>query len=251
MTHRFYLPTSAVQGEQVLFPQDVSRQITRVLRLRPGAEVIVFCGDGSEIKVTLSVLDAAQTVGAVLEKSNNLAEPKAQVTLFIGLTQREKFEWVLQKCTEVGVSSFVPLISERSLVQSAREFENKQQRWERILLEAAEQSGRGIVPGLTAPLSFADGLDRLGGLELGLFAWEEESRHNLDEALAGNVTARQIGLMVGPEGGFSPQEARQAQTGGWQPVSLGKRILRMETAAVVASALVIDYFDRMTAHPNR
>ena len=146
---------------------------------------------------------------------------------------------MLQKCTETGAATFIPVISSRSLVQDVAETNKKTTRWEKIIQEAAEQSGRGRIPELKPAASLAQAV--LQGQGKKIMLWEQERSTTLRQALSGvpaNHSA-EIALLVGPEGGFSEEEVQLSRKSGWQPVSLGPRILRMETAAIVATALVI------------
>lgn len=237
--HRFFVPPASITNDQVTFPQEISRQMNLVLRLKPGASVIALDGLGNEYTVLMQDVNSANAVGSVTGSGFTSAEPKTHLTLLLCLTQREKFEWILQKCTEVGVSAIIPVISSRSLVQSSRDVESKSERWQRILREAAEQSHRGKVPVLKAPMKFNDSL-RLEEIshDLCLIPWEEEKADGIREALQRD-TVSNVTLLIGPEGGFSADEVSAAIKSGFLPVSLGPRILRMETAAVTAAAIVL------------
>ena len=237
--HRFFLPPERIHDNQVTFTEAIARQMTQVLRLKPDVLVTVLDGLGKEYRVRLTDLTAKTAEGNVEAEGEAGGEPQTRLSLYLCLTQREKFEWMLQKCTEVGASRFVPVLSSRSLVQDAREVANKYERWRRILQEAAEQSQRGRVPVLEAPLRFDEAVKHAAQMDAcWLIPWEEEKSVSLKQALQGN-RAREVILLIGPEGGFSAEEVRLAQTGGFKAVTLGERILRMETAAVVASALVL------------
>jgi 16S rRNA (uracil1498-N3)-methyltransferase len=237
--HRFFLPTTSIQSGQVTFTEAVSRQMAQVLRLKVDAVVMVLDGIGNEYQVRLTTVDAHGCEGFIESSSVSSNEPKTQVTLYLCLTQREKFEWILQKCTEVGVTTFVPVISSRSLIQDPREVENKFERWQRILQEASEQSHRGRVPVLEKPLNYSTAVKQASSSNACcLIPWEEETSLSLREAMRHNTSDNVI-LLVGPEGGFSKAEVDLACQHGFHSVTLGKRILRMETAAVVASALVL------------
>lgn len=241
--HRFFLPLNAFQGEVVLFPPETARQIQRVLRLHAGDSVICLDNQGWEYRVELS---PGESSGRILEKNRAGGEPAVRLHLLLCLSQREKFEWMLQKCTEVGVAEFTPVLSSRSLVQDAHSLENKYPRWEKILQEAAEQSGRGLVPHLNRAAGYDAALQAAPAAgNLCLLAWEGEKVQRLTGALQGQVRNAGVAVLVGPEGGLSETEADLAAGAGWKPVSLGRRILRMETAAVVAAALAVDWFDSL------
>jgi 16S rRNA (uracil1498-N3)-methyltransferase len=236
--HRFFLPPESFEGNLVIFPQDITHQLFHVLRLRPEAGVIVLDNRGSEFQVVLEQVSASAASGQIVSQSRAHDE-SVNLALYLCLGGREKFEWMLQKCTETGATAFIPVISSRSLVQDSNETNKKAARWEKIIQEAAEQSGRGRIPTLKPAASFAQATRQ--GLGTKIILWEQERTTALRQVLSGLTAdhSTEISLLVGPEGGFAAEEVLLAQQAGWQPVSLGRRILRMETAAIVATALVI------------
>ncbi len=248
MTHRFFLPGDCIQDTRVVFPAETARQMRQVLRLHPGECVIVLDGSGWEYAVQLENVANDAVWGAIMGKQPSMSEPGLHLLLYLSLTQREKFELALQKCTEVGVSIFVPVISERTLARDRDQALQKMERWQRILKEAAEQSGRGLVPLIRPPVLLANAFREV--LDSGMsaaFLWEQEKQLSLrgwlqeQENFLAMHPQGPLGLFVGPEGGYSEQEAAQAQQTGIRAVSLGKRILRMETAAIVSAALTLNY----------
>lgn len=237
MTHRFFLPAESFLPEGVCFPAETSRQISRVLRLKVGDEVLALDNAGQVFQTRLVHVSEREVRAEVLSAAPAGGEPAVDLHLLLCLTQREKFEWMLQKCTELGVTRFTPVVSSRSLIQQPGEAERKYDRWQTILKEAAEQCGRGRVPQLLPTLRWQAALQTGGGADLRLAAWEGEKTRRLKECLA-EKPAR-VQLLIGPEGGFAAEEIQQAEKAGFIPVSLGPRILRMETAAVVAAAWVL------------
>ena len=237
--HRFFIPPANIQSGQVVFPSEAAHQIYRVLRLRTGQRLVVLDNQGDEYTVELEEVSQRTAAGKIIEQQPTLGEPACRLALYLCLAQREKFEWMLQKCTETGASTFIPVISSRSLVQDLDETNKKAARWGKILREAAEQSGRGRIPTLKAALSLVQAVQQGQGKRIIL--WEQEYSTHLRQALAdlSPENAPEISILVGPEGGFSIDEVQMAVQSDWQPVSLGRRILRMETAAVVAAALVL------------
>lgn len=237
--HRFFLPAHALASQTVLFPEEIAHQVRSVLRLRPGQHVTGL--DNLGFAYNLELVEVGQQVRAqVVDRAPADGEPALRLTLYLGLTGREKFEFVLQKATELGAAAFVPVITSRSLVQDTQDAEKKAGRWGRILQEAAEQSGRGRVPELRAPLRFPLALQAAHASHaLGLIPWEGETSRSLRAALAIHPTPGAVDLFIGPEGGFSDEEMEQARAAGLLPVTLGPRILRMETAALAAVALVL------------
>ena len=223
----------------MIFPKDLQAQISRVLRLKAGDEVEVLDNQGKAFLVKLARGLDQTLSGEILSSRSVDTEPLVQLTLYFGLTQREKVEWILQKGTEVGVSAFQPYISRRTLAQQAGSAEKHVVRWQAILREASEQSGRGRIPELFPVLKFKEVIKAsTASCDLVIAAWEDEKVQNLKTVLGGSRPAS-IGLFCGPEGGFDPAEIDLMRTAGVQFFSLGKRILRMETAAVLAPALVL------------
>jgi 16S rRNA (uracil1498-N3)-methyltransferase len=244
--HRFFLPPQSITPTQVSFPEDTARQIRLVLRLQPGQQVVVLDNQGSEYLVELEEVNANGVAGHIIEQRTAPGEPRIDLTLYMCLTQREKYEWVLQKCTELGVRRFVPVISNRSLVRKKQDTDQKKERWERIIREAAEQCGRGRLPVLEGTLFFDEALTHADGepvLKIMPYEGESiESLHNLLEMNSPNeadLSSMDICILIGPEGGFTDQEVEQARRAGFTRVSLGSRILRMETAAVATTALIM------------
>lgn len=202
--------------------------------------VLDNCGHVHHVRLGLVKPDFG-LVGEIIATEPVTTEPNCYVSLFFGLSSREKVEWILQKGTEIGVSEFYPFLSSRTLVQSSIVTSKKLARWERIIREAAEQSARGRLPELHQPKELTQCLNHASNeVTLCLLAWEDAGGEgeNLSGALEG-IDGGSIALFVGPEGGFSGDEVKLALEEGCRVVSLGKRILRMETAAIIFPALVL------------
>jgi 16S rRNA (uracil1498-N3)-methyltransferase len=243
--HRFFIPPESIQGDVVQFPRQVAQQMRSVLRLAVGEHVIVLLNDGWEHEVQIRAIGQQETSGWVLERRRNQREPGITVSLYQCLLKKDNFEWVLQKCTEIGVSRFVPVISQRTVVKISDESaQTRLDRWQRILTEAAEQSGRGIAPVLSGVMSVGDALMDSAAHEARLIAWEEEGATTLRAAMEGRYPAS-IALFVGPEGGFTVEEVGLAWDYGVLPITLGKRTLRAETAAVVLATLALHSFGEL------
>ena len=214
----------------------ISHQLRSVLRLEPGSVITLLDGSGAAFPTRIDSLNAVEATGRVLAKQLVRSEPGLQLTLYQCVLKRERFEWVLQKGTELGVSRFVPVISSRTVVRPAARLLSKYERWSAIVREAAEQSRRGRLPAIEDPLPWREALEQGAGLRL--MAWEE-ARAGGSGLLREAAGARCISLLVGPEGGISLEEAAAATERGWLPLSLGPRVLRAETAAVAAAAVVL------------
>jgi 16S rRNA (uracil1498-N3)-methyltransferase len=239
--HRFFLLPGMIRADAVTFPGESSRQIEQVLRMKPGDRVVVLDGSGMEYIVVLKKVGRT-TTGAVEEQRLNETEPTIQLTLYQGLLKGAKFELVVQKCTEIGVSRIVPVASTRAV--PAEPSASRQKRYETIAREAAEQSGRGRTPEIAGPIRFSEAVEEARASGSAVFCWEEEHDLRLSDLVPTNESP-QIGLFVGPEGGFTADEAEEARIAGAGVVSLGRRILRAETAAIVGSALLLSRYGEL------
>jgi 16S rRNA (uracil1498-N3)-methyltransferase len=235
MIRNFFIPADAINNDIITLTQEVANHIGIVLRLRKGDEIFLLDGTGNHYRCTIERL-TKQTGEARIIEQWLIKELTVPLHLIQALPKGDKMQMILQKGTELGINRFSPIWSERSVQTQASGREiKKQQRWQRIVTEAARQSRRPILPSCapTRPLQIA--LADCNA-ELKLMLWEEGSQP-LREVLQEQPPA-EIALLVGPEGGFSPQEAQIAQTHGFIPVRLGSRILRTETAGFAVSAVL-------------
>lgn len=238
--HRFFIDKKNFEDMSIIFPADISHQIAHVLRLKAGDKVVVLDNSGFEYLTALNLIDSQKTKAQIITKDQIQSEPDNELHLFISLTQREKFELILQKCTEIGVHAFHPYISSRSLPGLDQISTNKIERWKKILREASEQSGRGVIPELIEIQDFKMAITESDDFDLKLFAWEEAKlAQDMKDKLNDMSLKKRIALFIGPEGGFTQEEAELANAWGWEIISLGKLTLRMETASIVASALIL------------
>jgi 16S rRNA (uracil1498-N3)-methyltransferase len=236
--HRFFVDKSSIAGDEVELKTKQSHQIYTVLRLREGERIIVLDNTGFEYKVELIKASKNLISGKIIEKRPAAGEPKAKLTLYQSLLSREKFEFILQKCTEIGVSRFVPIVTQRSIVRETTTKEGKLERWRNIIMEAAEQSGRGLIPELRVPIDYREAIVETEDYDMSLIACTKRGRE-LHGSLALVKEDGHVSLFIGPEGGFTDEEVESCLEEGAMPVTLGRRILRTETAGVVASALVL------------
>ncbi len=228
--HRFFVDPQFITETAVSFPPEQAHQIRTVLRMAPSAGVVVLDNAGWEYDVTLTAVTKQQVTGDITARRAAAGEPTTHLTLYQAMLKRDNFEWVLQKGTEIGVSRFVPLITARTVVTAVKP--NKLARWQRILTEAAEQCRRGRIPELAAPLPLPEAIAACNA-EAMLMPWEEAVSTTMGSALAGKP--RSVALFIGPEGGFTAEEVDERVTA----VTLGPRILRAETAAIVAATLTL------------
>jgi len=245
--HRFFVDKKNISDKQVIITDSRVHQIRDVLRMKIGDDIIVLDNSGFEYKVNLTEISSNEAIGEVMQKKLSEAEPKTQITLFQSLLAREKFELVLQKCTEVGVKNFVPIVTERSIIRSPEKITDKKlARFESIITEAAEQSARGKIPTLASPIKFSQAVSGLNDFDICLVGSTEKEcsatlKHILQTVEAAPVN---IALFIGPEGGFSEKEYEIFNSRAVSAFSLGKRILRTETAAIIASAVILNELEQ-------
>lgn len=233
---RFFVPAEAIHDDLVELTGDVAGRLARVLRARPGDRIAAFAGDGKEHIIALERVSAKTISGHIVDSRPGLPEPAVRVTLYQSVVKGERFEWVLEKGTELGVSRFVPLTTGRAVVRSEAGGA-RYERWRRIIIEATEQCGRCVVPELSAPVSLDDALASASGLIL--LPYEGESALGLRAALRSAGEPRAVSVLIGPEGGFAEEEVARAGAAGAKVVSLGRCILRSETAGIAAAAVVM------------
>ena len=241
---RIFVTPEAISGKQLHITGDLAHHLGKVLRLTPGTHVTVSCGDGKLHEAELQVFERDAIEGVILSTTEDVQETAVEVVLYQGMPKGDKLELVIQKCTELGVSRVVPVETSRAVVKlDDGKARKKQERWQKIAQEASEQSKRSTVPEVTTLMSWKEALqDMQEGLTIVL--WEEEQQKHLREYLGG-TDAKRINLIIGPEGGLSESEVETLLAQGAVSVSLGKRILRTETAAMTAVALVLYEFGEL------
>jgi 16S rRNA (uracil1498-N3)-methyltransferase len=230
--HRFFVDTAP--AERAFLSGDQARQIATVLRLHPGEHVVLVAG-GTEHEVELQAVATAQVTGKVVARRPVTTELAFSLTLALPVLKGDRSEEIVEATTQLGVSRFVPFTAERSVVRELTAA--KRDRWTKIAREAAETSHRGVVPSIEGLFQWASLLQLL---DRPVVLWEEAAEPRLVEVVA----TGDIALVVGPEGGLTADEVALARTRGATIASLGRRILRAETAAIAAVAMVVGGRDR-------
>jgi 16S rRNA (uracil1498-N3)-methyltransferase len=238
MTHRFFVTPECISASSIVLSDDTAHQIRAVLRMRPGDEIDVLDNSGQVYRVKLTAVHRNEVTGQIITRQLADTEPVVDLTLYQGTLKAQKFEWILQKGTELGVSRFVPTVCQRSVVQNQKVLLKKRTRWQAIIREAAEQSRRGRLPSLSAPMQFSEALTESTTLPLTLLPWEEAGQGSLDTALSQVGPVSKLGIFIGPEGGFSPDEVALARQLDARVISLGPRIMRAETAGLALCAAI-------------
>lgn len=242
MSRRFYVAPPALASDEILLDVPLSQRLTKVLRLRKGAEVLLFDGSGVEATVRLGETVGRSLTVSVLDRHDASAEPHVKLHLYQSITKGERFDWLLEKGTELGVARFVPIIAARAVVKTTGEG-NRLDRWRRIVVEAAEQCGRGAVPVVEPPVPFADALDSARGVLLLPYEDAGADAPGIAAVLRDEIDAvfalGEVSIFIGPEGGWEAGEVELARDAGGHVVTLGERVLRSETAGLIAATLAL------------
>jgi 16S rRNA (uracil1498-N3)-methyltransferase len=245
IVQRYFVAPAQIDDMRVTLTGDDARHLATVMRARPGDKFIACDGKGKDVLAAVVAIAPNEVQAEVLERLPAEAEMDWRVTVAQSLPKGDKFETVIQKSTEAGAAGFMPFVSRRTVVQYDERKEAKRvERWRKIAKEAAEQSHRSAVPDVAAVCNWKSLTAQFARYDLVLFCYEEEGRAGnglrtlLSGFRAGTGPSPRILLLVGPEGGFAPEEAAEAAALGARPIGLGKRILRAETAALYALACI-------------
>ena len=234
--HRFFVSPDAVAEGRVTVTGEDAVHALRVLRMRAGDQAMIYDGANHAYMGTVETAAKDSLTLSLGPMQTLQTEPATRITLCQGMPKAGKLELILQKGTELGITAFLPFYSARSVPKPGKG--EKAERYQRVVYEAAKQSGRGVLPTVERPVDFPEFLREMDGHELALVAWEEEHGQALSRVLRENPS-RDIALIIGPEGGFGPEEVAQMKEHGVLPVTLGPRILRTETAGLVMAAAVL------------
>jgi 16S rRNA (uracil1498-N3)-methyltransferase len=256
--HRFFITDAAAwpmagaqagspldAGQRLALPEKIAHQVRDVLHLAVGETLVLLDNSGDELLCAVTKSGRSGVEVEVVERRAGQSEASVRVILCQGLLKSARFEWILEKGTELGVAVFAPILCRRSTSGLEEAGSSKIQRWQRIVQEAAEQCGRARLPELWPIRPFAHALNELPEGALALMPWEEERALSLRDTLRAAQTSRAggqahtVALFIGPEGGLAAEEVSLARGHGVQVVTLGTRILRAETAALSVVANVL------------
>jgi 16S rRNA (uracil1498-N3)-methyltransferase len=244
--HRFFVAPEKIQGQVAIIDKEEARHIQRVLRLKAGDKVILFDGSGYEYQALLLEEGTDGLAAQIIERSNQEQMP-VSLCLVQGIAKGDKMDNIIQKASEIGVAEIYPLDSERTVVRLQGDNSVKKlKRWQHIAREACKQCRRNLIPEIKPVVGMEDLLEEIGEAPALLF-YEKEENNRLRQVLS-NIKAEVLAkgrlfLIIGPEGGFSETEVERVLKQGVKTASLGARILRTETAGLVASAIIMYEYD--------
>ena len=234
---RFFIPKENISENQIKITGEDVLHISRVLRLGAGDELICCDGKGFDYSVEIVQTTKSEIFCDILKKIKSDTEPPIKVILIQGLPKSAKMDYIIQKNTELGISSVFPCSLNRCV--SKNEKDKKTERWQKIAKEAAQQSGRGIVPEIHNTIDLKEAVNVLKSADISFVAYECEDKNNLKNALLSCENPRSVAFLIGPEGGFDKSEIDFLQESGISVISLGKRILRTETAGEAVLSMIM------------
>ena len=232
----FYIEKSDITENIATITGEEAQHISRVLRMKKGDNVTLCDGEGMFYEATLTEFSDKTVIAEISSSRKAETEPLVELTIFQGVPKNPKLETIVQKLTEIGAVRIVPVDTKRAVAKLDKSA--KVDRLRKIAREAAKQSKRGIVPEVMDAMSFKNAVKMASEADLSIIAYEEEVETSLKTALTGK-TPKTVSVMIGPEGGFEKDEVEFARENGLVSITLGKRILRTETAPLVISAAVL------------
>ena len=240
---RFFVNDDDISNEKIRITNsnDV-HHIIKVLRLKEGEIIDISDKNQWEYKCEIISIDKDEVLFRILDKQKFATEPKIEVTLYQGIPKLDKMELIIKMCVELGIFEIVPVFTRRTVVSDKGNFSKKIQRWQKISDEAVKQCKRGIIPNIRDSLTFQQMLDEIEerAYDLVIFPYENEDKRNIKELLRNiNNKPNKVCIIIGPEGGFSESEAVSLVKNNAESVSLGKTILRTETAGITCLAMTM------------
>ena len=238
--HRFFAEPGQIGEKEIVITGADVNHIRNVLRMRTGEEVLIADGRGAEYRCKLTDLGENEVRAQILWKLDGNAELASAVTLFQGLPKSDKMDLIVQKCVELGVDRIVPVSTKRAVVKlDAKKEQTRLKRWNTISESAAKQSGRGVIPEVRGVMSFEKALEEAKKLEVLLIPYERAEHMAETRRVMGEIRPGQsVGIFIGPEGGFEESEVEEAVAAGARAITLGRRILRTETAGLAVMAML-------------
>lgn len=241
---RFFVDKENILGGKIVIGGEDAKHISLSLRARVGEKVTACDGQGYDYDCEIEDITKNEVMLSVLEKKMNESEPTLGVTLYQALVKSDKFDFIVQKCTELGVTKIVPVVTDRCISKpDEASLSKKLVRWNKIAKEAAMQSGRGVIPCVEDACSFDEALERMKNSDVSFVCYETDPHVPIDEiykSCTGKTSPESAAFLIGPEGGISEREAGKTAERGIPLASLGPRILRTETAPLcVMSSLML------------
>ena len=238
---KFFVEPGKVSENKIIIDTDDVNHIRRVLRLKEDDVIEVSDTTGMDYMAVIEEMTEKSVICKITESRKSDTESNLRVTLFQGIPKGSKMDYIIEKTTELGIFRIVPVMMSRCVVklENAKAEQKKQERWQKIAVAAAKQSGRGIIPQIEMPVTLPEALEMMKQSDLALVPYECEASNRLKPELQANTDAVNISILIGPEGGIDPAEVSKIHEADIKTVTLGKRILRTETAGEAVLAMIM------------
>lgn len=237
---KFFTTADYINKDELKIVGEDVAHISKVLRMSPGESIVVCDGNGNDYDAEIASITKTEVTARIIRSYVCDAEPSVSVTLYQALPKQGKMEYIIQKTTELGIAKIVPVYTKRCVVKPS----DKSERWNKVALSAAKQCGRGVVPEVSQTISFDQAIKEMQGFDCALMPYECEQQNKLKSVLKDNEY-KTVSVFIGPEGGFDLSEVEKAVNAGVKTVTLGKRILRTETAASAVLPIIMYESDEM------
>jgi len=240
--HRFYVTEDQFHNDTITITGSDVNHIKNVLRMKQGDELIICNGQGKDCYCIIDKVSENEITTNVVSVQETGTELKAKITLFQGLPKKDKMELIIQKAVELGVYEIVPVMTKRVIVklEDRKKERKKLERWQLIAESAAKQSGRGIIPNVHPVITYQDAILKCRNMDLGIIPYENAEGMEFTREIMNKIKQySSIGIFIGPEGGFEESEIALARENNIHPITLGKRILRTETAGLAILSMMM------------
>ncbi len=240
--HRFYVNTSQINGSTIRIEGQDVNHIKNVLRMKQGEEIVICNGHGKDCYCIISKVSDSEILADIQSEQDTGTELKTKITLFQGLPKKDKMELIIQKAVELGVYEIVPVMTKRVVVklEDKKKESKKLERWQSIAEGAAKQSGRGIIPKILPVQTYKEALNNASNMSIGIIPYENAKGMQYTREIIDNLSCHSsIAVFIGPEGGFEDGEIEQAIQQDINPITLGRRILRTETAGLCVLSMMV------------
>ncbi|NLK21544.1 MAG: 16S rRNA (uracil(1498)-N(3))-methyltransferase [Epulopiscium sp.] len=237
---RFFVEPSQIKNDSIFIHGEDVKHISKVLRLKNGDKISICNGQGTDYQCIIKNMDKEIIVAQIVSNHLSQTEPKTKITLFQALVKSDKMDLIIQKTVEMGIFKIIPIVTERTVVRFENEKKERSRlaRWQKIAESAAKQSQRGIIPEVEPVITLSEAFDRSKEMDCKLIPYEKETDKNLRSILS-NFNGGNIAIFIGPEGGFEESEIALGKQQGIIPITLGRRILRTETAGLFTVSIIM------------
>lgn len=238
---KFFVPRENITQDTIVITGGDVSHISRVLRMEKGDKLTLCDGRGIDYEAEISEIYSEKIICHIKSQKKSCTEADIEVTLVQGIPKASKMDYIIQKTTELGISHIIPCTLSRCIVkfENHKAEEKKVERWRKISEEAAKQSGRGVIPEVLMPKNLDEVIEELKDFDIVFVPYECEEENNLKSILTSCQNPKKVGFIIGPEGGFDISEIEKIRNAGIQTITLGKRILRTETAGEAVLSMVM------------